>query len=234
MYGKDLTGMTFGRLTVIKRDGKSKDGRWIWLCRCNNDGNLVRVVSKNLLNGDTQSCGCIKKEVLEKRNTTHKMTNTRFYRIWKAMHTRCNNEHTANYKNYGGRGIIVCIRWKEFENFKEDMYESYLNHVKEYGEKDTTLDRIDVNGNYEPSNCRWATLKEQANNTRCLTLTYNGETHKVSEWTRILGLSRDVIWGRLSRCMPIDLVLYKGDLRNYPRYYELYPRKQCKKILTNQ
>lgn len=93
----------------------------------------------------------------------HGMTGTRFYSIWVGMKSRCNNE---SWTNYGGRGITYCKEWEEFINFKNDMYESYLQHVDKYGEKQTSLERKNVNGNYTPSNCKWATRKEQNDNKR--------------------------------------------------------------------
>ena len=99
-------------------------------------------------------------------NKTHGMTNTKFYKIWTGMRKRCFKAYDKSYKNYGGRGITVCEHWLNFENFKDDMYESYLNHCEKYGEKETTIERKNINGNYEPINCIWITTKEQHSNTR--------------------------------------------------------------------
>lgn len=100
----------------------------------------------------------------ENPNFKHGMTGTRYWYIWQAMKKRCLSKKDKDYKNYGGRGIIVCERWKDFNNFFNDTYESYLKHCEEFGIKQTSLDRVNNNGNYEPSNCRWATWKEQNNN----------------------------------------------------------------------
>jgi len=100
-------------------------------------------------------------------NMTHGQSNSRFYSIWRAMKVRCSNENHIAYKNYGGRGIKVCDRWfTSFENFEADMFESYEQHVKEFSEKQTSIDRVNPNGNYEPRNCRWATNLEQSKNKR--------------------------------------------------------------------
>ena len=119
-----------------------------------------------------------------------------------------------NYYNYGGRGITVCERWLDFMNFKEDMYNSYLEHINNFGEQDTTLDRIDVNGNYEPSNCRWADIYEQENNKRDnIVLTYNGMTKTLPEWARYLDLPYSTLANRYRRKKPIAEILYPKKLR---------------------
>ncbi len=179
---KDLIGKVFNRLTVLKFDKIIKQGRashvyWICKCVC---GTLVSISREHLISGNTRSCGCLASEFIIKQNKnrkTHGMTNTRFFRIWVYMKKRCLNPGDSNYSAYGGRGITVCDRWLKFKNFMEDMYESYLKHIKEFGEKNTSLDRIDVNGNYEPSNCEWTTIKRQNRNTRATSKTVNYDQH---------------------------------------------------------
>ena len=157
----DLTGQTFGRLTVVEFSHKGKHGHSCWKCQCS-CGNIIVVQYGNIKKGTTKSCGCLKKEFL----TKHGMAKTRFYKSWKSMKIRCLNKNREYYKYYGGRGITVCEEWLDFNNFKNDMYESYLGHVKDFGEKQTTLDRIDNNGNYCKENCKWSTYKEQIANQR--------------------------------------------------------------------
>lgn len=139
-------------------------------------------------------------------NTTHGFCGTRFYHIWATMFARCNNKNSHKYPYYGGRGVKYM--WQSFENFKDDMYESYLTHIEKYGEKNTQIDRIDVNGNYCKENCRWATILEQArnrNNNRFLTL--KGKTRTLGEWSEKLKINYKTLHTRLSRGWAEEKVL---------------------------
>ena len=127
---------------------------------------------------------------------------TRFYKIWEGMKHRCLCVNATSYKYYGARGIEVCKSWLEFTNFRDDMYEDYLKHVKEYGEKETSIDRMDNDGNYEKKNCQWATWDEQAKNSRTgaflpCKVTFNGKTQSIAKWAKEVGLSRQTIHARL-------------------------------------
>jgi len=194
----DIINKTFGRLTVIKRNGSDKHGKSLWLCHCD-CGNEVIIIGQNLKNGVTRSCGCLQKELLTKKNITHGMTYTKLYVDWIQMRKRCKNKKNKSYKNYGARGITVCDRWLKFENFYRDM-----------GDKPEglTLERIDNNGNYEPNNCKWATRKVQANNSRRnVIIEYLGQKKNIAQWAKDLGIKYNTLVQRLQRHWPIKKAL---------------------------
>ena len=154
---EDLTGQTFGYLLVLEYVGKNKSGNSLWRCRCLCCGNEVIVAANHLKSGQ-QSCGCLKRKG---NNTKHGMSRTKIYHTWGLMMYRCYNPNAKGFDRYGGRGIKVCDRWHDFNNFYEDV-----SQMENFGRAGYTLDRIDVNGDYCPENVRWADRKTQQRNTR--------------------------------------------------------------------
>ena len=202
MRGKDLIGQRFGRLVVIEKL-PSKNRRCWWKCKCD-CGNFKDVPTTSLTLGDTKSCGCLNKEKMRERAkanhrkaiescTTHGLSNTRIYSIWKNMIYRCENSKATRFEHYGGRGIKVCEEWHILEKF----YEWAMNNGYKEG---LEIDRINVNGNYEPSNCRWATRKQQGNNKRRnINVEINGVTHTLSEWAEITNINVNTLQYRYYR-----------------------------------
>lgn len=196
---QNLVGLRFGRLVVLEQtedyiypNGKH---RTQWLCQCD-CGNIVPVEQYNLKCGNSKSCGCLNDELRRTRSIKHGDRHSRLYRIWCGIKLRCNNPNGQDYNRYGGRGISVCKEWNEsYQAFKDwALASGYVDSP------DFTIDRIDVNGNYDPDNCRWANAKQQANNRRSNHwLSYNDETHTVSEWSDITGIPYHTLLARVTK-----------------------------------
>lgn len=189
----DVTpGRQFGYLTVTQEGPKDSGRNRTAICHC--ICGVMKVVRlSNLHNGDTTSCGCQKTRSISKAKTVHGMNGTYVYRVWQAMKKRCYYPKAVNYADYGGRGIVVCDRWKDsFENFYADMGDP--------PSEDHSIEREDTNGNYEPNNCSWATRVMQQNNRRNTVLvTHDGRTQGLSEWARELGVARSTLIMRRNR-----------------------------------
>lgn len=192
-------GVPDSRLTVIKEHGKNKYGEYLWECECNcGSGIIVVCRAQDLKSGNTKSCGCLARETARKNFIKHGDSKSRLYVVWKAIIKRTSNPNDSCYKYYGGRGIGVCNEWLNYENFRKWAYESGYKSNAHFGE--CTIERIDVNKGYEPDNCCWVSMKEQANNKRNnVIVAFNGESHTYSEWDNIMGFPRGTVEGRLNR-----------------------------------
>jgi len=179
----DLTGFQFGSLTILKLGRLKGNGAW-WICQCK-CGKQKEIRSSSLIQGKTNSCGCEQKNRIAKAVTTHGMRYTKTYSMWGAMRSRCNRLN----QDYSARGITYDKRWNSFENFLSDMGEAL---------EGMSLDRIDVNGNYEKSNCRWATREQQANNTRAnVFVEWQGKKQTIAQWSKELNMNYDKLRSRI-------------------------------------
>lgn len=159
----DLTGEKVGKLTVIEQNGRTKDRRIIWKCKCE-CGNIVNVSSHDLKNGHTKSCGCLQKEIISNIRYRHGDRDERLYGVWKSMKQRCENKNCKSYKWYGAKGVSVCSDWHDYSVFKQWAIEHGYDKNAEYGK--CTIDRIDSYKDYSPDNCRWVSMAIQATNKR--------------------------------------------------------------------
>lgn len=198
----NIIGKKFNRLTVLELfkkeqvylfNGKKNGFRYFYTCLCD-CGKITIVAKSHLLSGHTRSCGCISQK--------HLKTNTRLFRIWNGIKGRCFNKNNNKFKNYGGRGISICDEWKnDFKTFYDwAMSNGYADNL--------TIDRIDNNGNYEPSNCRWVNQKVQQNNkSNSCFIEYNGKSLTLSQWAELYGLNYSTLKSRLSYGWTIEKAL---------------------------
>lgn len=199
----NLIGQRFGRWTVIE-PAENKNGLTMWLCRCD-CGTEKTVRTSHLKSGRSKSCGCHQYDHLRNKpgNYPEEVRIKRLYRIWKNILRRCQSNNYPGYKNYGGRGIIVCEDWNDYVLFARWA----LDHGYS---KDLTIDRIDINGNYTPDNCRWVTMLEQSHNKRNNRLeTINGVTKTVAEWSREYDIESNTLLRRLNKGMSITEAISK-------------------------
>lgn len=193
----DLTGRTYHRWTVLGRSGSYiwkgiSAPTWRVRCTC---GTEKVVTGGNLRSGQTKSCGCLAREVVTRQSTKHGMYGTPEYKVWSSMIQRCTNPRARGFENYGARGIRVCSEWSEAMGFQ-----SFIASMGKRPTPHHSLDRKNNEGNYEPSNCRWATRVQQAMNKRtsCV-LIVGAESLSIREWAERTGLGKSTIKERLKR-----------------------------------
>ena len=207
---QDLIGQKFGKLTVIEYAGKAKDGHSLWKCQCD-CGNFCTVCSNNLKSGGTKSCKCYRNKFKSLNAKHNYIEHKRLYKIWCSIKTRCYNNKSRAFNYYGGRGIRICDEWlNSFDIFKNwALSNGYKSNL--------TIDRINNNCNYEPSNCRWVDRYTQANNKRTnVFITYKNESKTLANWAKELGISPSVLWYRLHKSWDIEKVI-KTPLRKDKR-----------------
>lgn len=207
----DLVGQQFERLTAISFAGLTKNGQTLWLCRCS-CGAESHVKGTNLQSGNTRSCGCLQRQIVSEKNTTHGASKLPEYQAWADAKRRCTNPNHEYFSHYGGRGI----------KFLFNSFEQFYSHIGPRPHKKLSLDRIDNNGHYQIGNVHWATSKEQSNNRRNnVNLVYKGRTQNITDWARELGIHCDTIRYRLLKQgwsvekafeTPVDVVIlsYQG------------------------
>jgi hypothetical protein len=199
---EDEVGSKFGRLTIVAYAEGGHPRKVVCRCDC---GVVKTILRASVITGNTSSCGCLNLDKIRERNKankkTHGLSKTKLYSVWHNMHRRCYNPTAKDYKHYGGRGIKICDRWQKpaefgFFNFKEDMEGSYSDELE--------IDRIEVNGDYSPDNCKWSTRSQQVINRRsgeggfnAKFYTYKDQTLCLSEWARVSGIKLSTLSGRL-------------------------------------
>lgn len=204
----DIEGQIFGRLKVLAYAGKrGTRSHWYCLCEC---GNCSTPEVSCLRNGTTASCGCLGREHQRAATSTHKMSQTSIWQIWRGVKRRCLDPRVKGYKNYGGRGVKICSRWREsFENFYADMGDRPSRRH--------SLERRNNDGDYTPENCYWATDIEQHNNTRrSRFLEFQGKKQTITQWARELDINVATLYNRVKRGWNTTRILTAPVVRKYP------------------
>jgi len=203
----NLLGVRFGRLLVVGHLASQRQQRR-WLCSCDCGKRVVATTSQLRRKDGKKSCGCLHREIVRRLATKHNQCGTRLYRCWAGVKRRCKNRNDAAWARYGGRGIRVCEEWENYEPFMSWAIKNGYRDDKE-------IDRIDNDGNYEPSNCRWATRSEQVlNRSDNRRIEYRGEKRTMKEWALLVGLNYDALRGRIDRGWSIRRALTTpADLR---------------------
>ena len=185
-------GKKIGRLTIQKAVISLNDGRKYLKCLCD-CGRKLMVLEKNVSRGATKSCGCLRSEITSARNRSHGLSNSEEYQIWCGIIKRCENRKSLGFKNYGGRGISICKRWRSDFNF-------FIKDMGKRPSKNHSIDRVDVNGNYSPENCRWASKSIQMRNTRrARFIDLNGEPTPLAEAAEKMNISKSTLYSRIKR-----------------------------------
>lgn len=206
----DISGKTFGRLTVVSLS-EIKNSKRHWECKCI-CGNIRKIQEDSLTHGRTKSCGCLRTEVNIFKGTIHGLRKHSLYGVWDGMINRCYRDTCEHYKSYGGRGISICDEWRN------DFVAFYNWSTNNGYEKGLTIDRIDNEGNYEPSNCKWSTRKQQqANRRNTIFIEIDGAIKSLSEWSDESGISKKVIDYRIRKGWIPSEAVFKPINTNYRR-----------------
>lgn len=208
---KILVGQKYGRLTVLERAPNAVTGKSVksmWLCQCDCGTTKIVQGSEMMRKGrPVQSCGCYGREQASLRTITHGKSTTPIYAVWRGILARCLRPDHYAYPDYGGRGITVCDKWKSFEGFYEDVGDPPFPRA--------CLDRVDNDGPYSKENTRWATYKQQANNTRQnIRCTIFGREQTLAEWADEYGINRTTIYYRWNAGWRGEALLAKADFTN--------------------
>ena len=198
---QNLLGKKYGHWTVTEYVGKTINGTGRWLCHCGLCGDYKIVDTSSLNRGNSNSCGCERDQLFVKQSTVHGMFGTIEYGTWSGMKQRCYNENCHSYKNYGGRGILMCRQWK-------DSFTKFFDDMGIRPDDKSSLDRIDNNKGYSPDNCRWSTQIEQSNNKRTNTLTvYKGKIYTISELSKEIMIPYNSCLIRINKGQSISKII---------------------------